>query len=85
MSNKVILCHKCSGALTEKNDPRLYSCGCISSYARGFEEHLTAEQAVMVQIEATEKELAYNKKYRSDRIDMIERDERILARLRTTL
>jgi hypothetical protein len=56
-NNHVILCHKCSGFLTAPNDSRLYSCGCISGWVRGFEKALTSEEAVVTQIKAGKERL----------------------------
>ena len=53
----MILCHKCSGLLTDGPTP-LYKCGCISGYIRGHESALTVDQALTEQIKATKADLA---------------------------
>lgn len=49
----VILCHKCSGVLAhtpEDKEHGLNHCQCISGWVRGFEPHLTVEQAAQSQV-----------------------------------
>lgn len=56
----VILCHKCSGLLhadTREEGSELVHCGCISGYVRGFEPHLTREEAINSQIDSVRKRI----------------------------
>lgn len=55
----MILCHKCSGLLTNhyRDHKELYPCECISGYIRGFEPTVTLEQAKAEQIKATKANL----------------------------
>lgn len=49
----IILCHKCSGLLTQTDDQvgkQLNGCQCISGYVRGWETPLTTEQAIQEQV-----------------------------------
>ena len=59
----IILCHKCSGVLTNSDDvdvTGLADCRCISGYVRGFDPVInTALEAAKVQIKNMEKELTW--------------------------
>jgi hypothetical protein len=48
MSNFVVLCHKCSGLLTESEELQtvIGGCGCISSYIRDWQTAITPEEAL---------------------------------------
>jgi len=55
--SSVYLCHKCGGLLTESDDKRLYSCGCMSGYVRDWQKPSADPHAE--QLEACKRRIAH--------------------------
>lgn len=58
LPERVYLCHKCSGALTQTR-AFLFGCVCISGWVREWQEPVSIEDAVLAQAIMAESNIAF--------------------------